>query len=261
MKTRPLIWLIIGLLSGAQSSCRKPETAEELRRKEASASESANPLDGIGSKISGLMDRGETPGEPPFERTLVDTRGRELGARVFAKSGGQLALQRLADGAYFSISIATLSEDDRAFFSKMPDSPPEVIARYERARAGMGERRARWSSSLSSAEFESAKYGLPIYLLFTGSDWCPPCQSLERRVLASREFQAFADERLVLMKVDVPRGGMRSGDLRQLMTKHAVNSYPTVVILNPEGKEMGRVSGYSGASAAEYLASLAKRLE
>lgn len=261
MKTSPLIWLILGLLSGAPSSCRKPETAEELRRKEASASESANPLAAIGSKISGLMDSGETPGEPPFERTLVDTQGRELGAMVFAKSGGQLAVQRLADGACFSISIATLSEADRAFFARMPESSPEEVARYERAKAGVGERRARWSSSLSSAEFEAAKYGLPIYLLFTGSNWCPPCQSLESRVLTSREFQAFADERLVLMKVDVPRGGMQSGDLRLLMTKHAVRSFPTVVILNPEGEEMSRVTGYSGTPAAEYLASLAKRLE
>lgn len=260
MRTKSFFMGIACLTTGMLSSCEKPKTAEELRQEQAAESASGNAFTEIGSKFTELIEGRDQPGEPPFHRVITDSRGRKLEARVFAKSDGHLAAQRLGDGAFFSIPLGSLSENDQAFFAKMPDSSPEILAAFQRAKAGISERRARWLDSVSSAEFEAKKYQLPIFLLFTGSDWCPPCIQLESRVLGSREFQDVADQRLVLAKLEVPRGVGRSADLKRLMTKHSVGSFPTAIILSAEGKELGRLSGYSGVPAGEYLAGLAKRL-
>ena len=41
-----------------------------------------------------------------------------------------------------------------------------------------------------------------VLMDFTGSDWCPPCKALEKNVLSSPAFEAFAKENLVLVQVD-----------------------------------------------------------
>ena len=47
-----------------------------------------------------------------------------------------------------------------------------------------------WQESLKAAK-ESQK---PIFILFTGAEWCHPCQMLERNVIASAEFQEWATD-------------------------------------------------------------------
>jgi protein disulfide-isomerase len=66
----------------------------------------------------------------------------------------------------------------------------------------------------------------------------------------------------VLVELDFPRRKEQPDDLkaanRALAKEFDITGYPTVVILDAEGKELGREVGYGGQPAQEYLASLKK---
>ncbi len=45
----------------------------------------------------------------------------------------------------------------------------------------------------------------PIMMVFTGSDWCKNCIALEKEVFQDNAFIEYANENLVLLRVDFPR--------------------------------------------------------
>lgn len=122
-----------------------------------------------------------------------------------------------------------------------------------------------WMTDLPKAQ-EKAKAEKKLVLIdFTGSDWCPPCKSLHKNVFASAEFKEFAEKNLVLVQIDFPRRKEQKEQLkkanRELAKKYDVDGYPTVIVLDSSGKQLEKTVGYSGASAKEYVAQLAKLKE
>jgi protein disulfide-isomerase len=119
-----------------------------------------------------------------------------------------------------------------------------------------------WKTDLPKA-MEQAKTEKKMVLLdFTGSDWCPPCKNLHKTVLTSEEFSKFAKDNLVLVELDFPKSKPQSEELKaankELSKKYAIRGYPTIIVLDAEGKELFRKVGYSGTPAGEYVAELAK---
>jgi protein disulfide-isomerase len=119
-----------------------------------------------------------------------------------------------------------------------------------------------WLTDLAKAQ-EKAKAEKKMVLIdFTGSDWCPPCKNLHKTVLTSEEFAAFAKENLVLVEIDFPRSKPQSEELKaankELGKKFEVKGYPTVIVLDKDGKEVFKKVGYGGTSAKDYVAELAK---
>lgn len=122
-----------------------------------------------------------------------------------------------------------------------------------------------WMTDLAKAQ-EKAKAEKKLVLVdFTGSDWCPPCKALHKNVFSSSEFSEFAKKNLVLVEIDFPRKKEQSEQLkkanRELAKKHDIDGYPTVVVFDSEGKQLSKKVGYSGASAKDYVAELAKLKE
>jgi protein disulfide-isomerase len=110
---------------------------------------------------------------------------------------------------------------------------------------GLGSVRAEanWLSDFSKAQ-EEAKAGHKLLLLdFTGSDWCMWCRRLQAEVFSQPEFEEYAKKNLVLMKVDFPRAKPLSAELRRqnetLAQKFEIQGFPTIVILNGDGKQVG----------------------
>lgn len=215
---------------------------------------------GLVSRFSSFFPGQSEEVELPLERTLVDVQGRELKVEVIAKKGGYLAVKRLQDGEYFSIPLEALGRGDRDFFAKLPESSPKQVAQFKGMKGGRSDRKARWNSSRSSAEFEAEKFSLPTYFLFTGTSWCAPCRSLETKVLSTREFMDFANSNLVLLKVDVPQTRIPDGQKRRLMEEFRIVSFPTVVILDQRGNEVNRLHGYGNKSVSDYLGELERVL-
>lgn len=117
-----------------------------------------------------------------------------------------------------------------------------------------------WLTDLDAAKAQGVKENKPVLVDFTGSDWCPPCKSLHKVVFESPEFAAAAS-RYVLVELDFPRNKPQTPELkaknREWQQKYAVNSFPTILLLDAKsGDVFGRVGGFGGQTAKEYLAKL-----
>ncbi|MCK4653779.1 MAG: thioredoxin family protein, partial [Candidatus Cloacimonetes bacterium] len=62
-----------------------------------------------------------------------------------------------------------------------------------------------WLTNLEEAQKISQEKGIPIFVDFTGSDWCGWCFKLRDDIFSQEEFIKYAKENLVLLKLDFPR--------------------------------------------------------
>ncbi len=119
-----------------------------------------------------------------------------------------------------------------------------------------------WLTDLAKAQAQAKVEKKMVFMDFTGSDWCPPCKALHKDVLTSSYFLTYAKENLVLLVVDFPRSKPQSEALRtaneELATKFAVDSFPTIIVLDATGKKLSKESGYDGSNANEFVAKLKK---
>lgn len=120
-----------------------------------------------------------------------------------------------------------------------------------------------WFTDFAKAEAKARKEGKMLFLEFTGSDWCPPCKALHKNVLSTKEFLDFAKDRLVLLEVDFPIRKKQSDEQKKansaLEEKYKIEGFPTVIVLDKDGKVAFEHGGYRG-DAKEYLSKLLKTL-
>ena len=107
---------------------------------------------------------------------------------------------------------------------------------------------AGWKTNYEEALKDAKAANKPILLNFTGSDWCVWCVRLDKDIFSKPKFAAFAKEKLVLLEADFPENKEQSADLRKqnedLQAKYGVDGFPTLVLLDPQGKEIARQVGY-----------------
>ncbi|CAF0689114.1 thioredoxin family protein [Candidatus Methylacidithermus pantelleriae] len=116
---------------------------------------------------------------------------------------------------------------------------------------------ANWLTSYREALSRAKKEKKIVLMNFTGSDWCPWCQKLEKEVFSTPEFKAYADKHLILLFVDFPQHKELPPDLKkqndELADKFGVDSYPTLIFLDPSGKKIGEL-GYMPGGPKVFLA-------
>ncbi|MEZ4907637.1 MAG: thioredoxin family protein [Saprospiraceae bacterium] len=118
-----------------------------------------------------------------------------------------------------------------------------------------------WQTNLENAVAQAKTENKSVLLLFTGSDWCPPCKMLEKNVFSSETFEKYAADNLILVKADFPRKpenkAKQSDEQRQYNTtiqrKFMIRGFPTTIILDNEGKELDRTVGYPGLTPDAYI--------
>src|SRR6516225_8545213 len=107
-----------------------------------------------------------------------------------------------------------------------------------------------WLTDFSKAQAQAKSEKKMVLMDFNGSDWCPPCKALRKNVLSSPEFTDYAKKNLVLVDVDFPKHKELAADQKQandaLAQKFGVEAFPTVVVLNSDGKEIKKSVGYDG---------------
>lgn len=120
---------------------------------------------------------------------------------------------------------------------------------------------AEWTTDYQSALSAAQGTGREIFLFFTGSDWCGWCMRLEAEILGTEEFKEYASGNLVLVKLDFPRRIAQSeftrSRNRQLAQKFGIEGYPTIVVLNDAGEEVGRL-GYQEGGPGPFVKKLRK---
>jgi protein disulfide-isomerase len=121
----------------------------------------------------------------------------------------------------------------------------------------------KWLTSYEDALAKAGETGRPVLTIFTGSDWCPHCKTLEENVLASETFVAWAEENLVLLMIDLPQQGISQAvrsERSQVCIKYGVRTFPSALLIGPDGEKIAVKTGYSGESAATWVASMAEKM-
>jgi thioredoxin-related protein len=122
-----------------------------------------------------------------------------------------------------------------------------------------GEAGSAWSNDYAAA----VKTGRPVLLNFTGSDWCVWCHRLRDEVFQTAFFAQYAAESLALVELDFPRKKSLSPELKKqndgLAQKFGVDSYPTIILLGPDGQELARL-GYMQGGPKTFVRELKRRL-
>jgi thioredoxin-related protein len=119
-----------------------------------------------------------------------------------------------------------------------------------------GEWETDYAKALEKAKAENKR----VLLDFTGSDWCGPCIEFKKRVLSRPDFAAFAEKNLILVEIDYPQRKQQSAELKKqnekLSAQYGIDEkgFPTIVLLDSNGKVAREFTGYDGSTAADVIA-------
>jgi len=134
------------------------------------------------------------------------------------------------------------------------ENPPEPPA--PSTLPGVLPYNGEWLTDVAMGEAIAKQRAVPLFLLFTGSDWCVWCQKLDTEILQTPVFKDFAKESLVLVKLDFPKDKQLPSKLaeqnRQQQELWNVEGYPTILLLDNELKELGR-TGYLELDPQAYV--------
>jgi thiol-disulfide isomerase/thioredoxin len=116
-----------------------------------------------------------------------------------------------------------------------------------------------WLTSYEDALAAAERSGRPILTIFTGSDWCPHCRTLEENVLHTETFSRWAQDRVVLLMIDLPQQGL-SQEERQVRSrvciKYGVRTFPSALLIGPDGAKITGQAGYKGQPADAWVAAM-----
>lgn len=121
----------------------------------------------------------------------------------------------------------------------------------------------RWLTSYEAAMTAAREQGLPVLTIFTGSDWCPHCRTLEDNVLNTQTFLDWADGRVVLLMIDLPQQGITQAvraERSQVCIKYGVRTFPSALLIGPDGQKITVQSGYMGQAPTTWVAHFAGHL-
>ncbi len=122
-----------------------------------------------------------------------------------------------------------------------------------------------WGTDYDAALARAAKEKRPVLALFTGSDWCPYCVQLEKKVLKDSSFQKFTEKNVVLLYLDFPRKKQLDAKLteqnKKLREKYGVRGYPTSLLLDAQGKTIGKVTARNARGYIRDIEQLAKKAQ
>jgi len=114
-----------------------------------------------------------------------------------------------------------------------------------------------WQTDFAAAKTAAKKDNKAILLDFTGSDWCGWCIKMKKDSLDQKAFLEFADKKLVLVEVDFPNKKKQSDAVKQqnedLQKRYNVEGYPTFVLVDGDGKELGRHVGYLKGGPSAFV--------
>lgn len=118
-----------------------------------------------------------------------------------------------------------------------------------------------WTTDFDAAveaayESETEKF---VFVFFTGSDWCIPCKRLKREVLDHETFWKYADEKLILVKIDFPE--FKKNKLPKWQEKYnegladdynTDRVFPFIAIVNEHEELVGTVM-YNNETPLEFV--------
>lgn len=118
-----------------------------------------------------------------------------------------------------------------------------------------------WQTNYEKALEQAKSSSKNVILFFTGSDWCGWCTRLEEEVLNTSEFAQLAGQQFIFVKLDFPLNTpidpTVAAQNKELRKRFDVRSFPTIFVLDENGKQIGS-TGYRQGGAKEYYNHLMK---
>lgn len=100
--------------------------------------------------------------------------------------------------------------------------------------------------AVAKAEQEGKMVFLDCY-----TSWCGPCKMMATKIFPTKEVGDFMNPKFVSIKID-----MEKGEGPSLVEKLQISAYPTFIIFNGKGDEVGRFLG--GSDAAGFMERVTK---
>jgi protein disulfide-isomerase len=117
-----------------------------------------------------------------------------------------------------------------------------------------------WTDDWEAAKAKSKFENKPILIYMTGSDWCGWCKKLEKEVISKKAFTDFAAEHFILMEADFPKTKEQPAPLKKqnaaLRKTYLNGGYPTMYVLDAEGKKLSKDLGEIEGGLDGYVAKL-----
>lgn len=118
-----------------------------------------------------------------------------------------------------------------------------------------------WLTSVPDAQAKAKAENKLVMMDFTGSDWCGWCIKLNKEVFSQPDFAEYAKKNLVLVELDFPNKKPQSDELKAankaLAKEYGIRGYPTIIVLNSAGKQVGQL-GYMKGGPKAFIAELEK---
>ena len=117
-----------------------------------------------------------------------------------------------------------------------------------------------WLTDWEAAKAKSKAENKPILINLTGSDWCGWCIKIEKEIFSQKAFKEFAAANLILMEADFPKKKPQPAELKvqnaALEKQYLAGGYPTVYLLDAEGKKLSEDLGTLKGGTDAYIAKL-----
>jgi protein disulfide-isomerase len=121
---------------------------------------------------------------------------------------------------------------------------------------------ATWTEDYAAAVAQAKKEHKLVLLDFTGSDWCIWCQRTDKEVFETQKFKDFADQKLILVRLDFPQSHQQSDVIKaqntKLQEKFGVEGFPTLVVLSSNEKVVFSQLGYKDGGPDAFIAQFPK---
>lgn len=122
-----------------------------------------------------------------------------------------------------------------------------------------------WHTDINKAIELSTKENKPLFLFFTGSDWCGWCIRLQKEVFLKPEFATWANKNVILVELDYPRKTALEPSLKaqndEMQKIFGITGYPTVWFVKPEKspnginlQQMGKMGYLAGGTPSWLMA-------
>ncbi len=94
----------------------------------------------------------------------------------------------------------------------------------------------KWYTDINPALQEAQKTNKQVFIDFY-ADWCPYCKELDKNTFPDPKVSAILAQKYVLVKINTDQNPA-------LASQYQVYGLPTMVILNSNGQEIKRITGY-----------------
>jgi thiol-disulfide isomerase/thioredoxin len=141
-----------------------------------------------------------------------------------------------------------------------PATAPEAMAQRTQALnqvlTGPGAKTANdpWLLDFEAAKAEAARDKKRILILFTGTDWCGPCQEFQAQVAQNPQFLQTFSPSFVFLKINwlrnTPQPPAEAAQAARLRQQYGIASFPSLLVLAADGTQLTRVDTSKGRPAS-----------